>query len=99
MTPSAPTHRRISRSLKIICATATMLLASQAHAQFGSPGGAPADRQAQQNAPGATSGGLRPPVPQRPDDPPRWIYYLTVAAMGAAAIGVSVLPSKRGHQD
>jgi hypothetical protein len=43
--------------------------------------------------------GLRPPVPERPDNPPRWLHYGVIAILGAATIAIAILPSKRGHQD
>ncbi|MEC9373494.1 MAG: hypothetical protein VYC34_06605, partial [Planctomycetota bacterium] len=93
------THRFVlARPAQIVCAATALFVAGEALAPFAGAGGASRDRQTQQDT-GSSSGGLRPPVPQRPKDPPRWIYYITVAAMGAAAIGVSILPSKRGHQD
>ncbi len=41
----------------------------------------------------------RPPSPERPDNPPVWLFYIVAAGLTGGAVAVSILPSKRGHQD
>lgn len=43
--------------------------------------------------------GTGPPRPQRPDEPPTFIYYGAFAVLTLLTIGVSIIPSKRGHLD
>ena len=43
--------------------------------------------------------GTGPPRPQRPDEPPTFIYYATFGVLALLTIGVSLIPSKRGHLD
>ncbi|MGP1310300.1 MAG: hypothetical protein ACTS27_08900 [Phycisphaerales bacterium] len=40
-----------------------------------------------------------PPRPTQPDDPPTFIYYGVFAVLALLTIGVSLIPSKRGHLD
>jgi hypothetical protein len=80
------THRR-SLTLPVVLAVAGALavLALPALAQFGST-----------DAPTT----LAPPRPGKPDDSaPVVMTYLVGLVLAAAAIGVNLIPSKRGHQD
>lgn len=43
--------------------------------------------------------GTGPPRPQRPDEPPTFIYYGAFVVLALLTIGVSLIPSKRGHLD
>ncbi len=43
--------------------------------------------------------GTGPPRPQKADEPPTFIYYGTFAVLALLTIGVSLIPSKRGHLD
>lgn len=40
-----------------------------------------------------------PPVPTASDSPPIFIYYGVLAVLLVATFLISVMPSKRGHQD
>jgi len=44
-------------------------------------------------------GAAAPPSPTTPDNPPLWIYYLLLLVLVAGSIMISIMPSKRGHQD
>ena len=44
-------------------------------------------------------GPAAPPTPVTPDMPPAWIYYMLVILLAAAGVMISIMPSKRGHQD
>lgn len=79
----------------LLIALAALLLAAPAPAQIGAPGGPP--QRTQQPQP--TTGRARPPSPPEAETPPIWIYYLVFAALIGATVFVSLLPSKRGHQD
>lgn len=41
----------------------------------------------------------RPPLAKTPDQPATLLYYAVVGVLLLATVGVSVMPSKRGHQD
>lgn len=41
----------------------------------------------------------RAPVTTYVDSPKTWIYYVVIAVLAAATVGVSIMSSKRGHQD
>lgn len=40
-----------------------------------------------------------PPAPSLNRSPPAWIGYLLIMVLLGMVVGVSLLPSKRGHQD
>lgn len=42
---------------------------------------------------------VRPPTPQQVDSPPLWLYYLILIVLTGATVALSILPSKRSHQD
>lgn len=84
------------KRLGLVAVGCLCLASAPVAAQLGSGGG----REAAPPPP--TSGaqtGSRPPAPNKPASPPRWLYYLVVVALGGATIGLSIMPSKRGHQD
>jgi hypothetical protein len=43
--------------------------------------------------------GIGPPRPEKPDEPPVYLYYGVLLVLGLLTIGVSLIPSKRGHLD
>jgi len=43
--------------------------------------------------------GVGPARPQKPEEPPMFLYYGVFAVLALATIGASVIPSKRGHLD
>jgi len=45
------------------------------------------------------SASVRPPLPGQVDGPPLWLYYLILIALTGATVVLSILPSKRSHQD
>ena len=42
---------------------------------------------------------VAPPTPKAADKPPTPLYYAVLAALTAATLMVSIIPSKRGHKD
>lgn len=42
---------------------------------------------------------VRPPAPAEPGKPALVVPYLLIFALGAAAVGLAVMPSHRTHQD
>lgn len=42
---------------------------------------------------------MRPPLPQKQDKAPFIFPWLLVAVLVGGAVGVNMIPSKRGHQD
>lgn len=42
---------------------------------------------------------VRPPKAEQPGSQQSWLAALVALALGAAAVGVTVLPSQRTHQD
>ncbi|HYE60774.1 MAG TPA: hypothetical protein VD997_02160 [Phycisphaerales bacterium] len=42
---------------------------------------------------------LKPPAPNKPDDPPIVWNYMAIVVVVALAGGAALIPSKRGHQD
>ncbi|MBL0922118.1 MAG: hypothetical protein IBJ10_08325 [Phycisphaerales bacterium] len=47
----------------------------------------------------ATLAQATPPVPAAPESPPIFVYYGVMAVLLIATFVISVMPSKRGHQD
>ncbi len=43
--------------------------------------------------------GVGPPRPEKPDEPPVFLYYGVLVVLALLTIGVSLIPSKRGHLD
>lgn len=42
---------------------------------------------------------VRPPKVNEPSAGQTWLYYLVGVGLGAMAVGVTILPSRRTHQD
>lgn len=55
--------------------------------------------QAQGSGAGGGAVDVRPPAPTDPGKPNYIVPYLLVFVLAAAAVGLSVLPSQRTHQD
>jgi len=47
----------------------------------------------------AHRGGGGPPRPERPEEPPVYLYYGVLVLLSLLTIGASIIPSKRGHLD
>ncbi len=83
-----PSSRSVSRAVLGVVACAG--LATAALAQGTAPAGTPA----------ADEGKLRPPVPSVPRNEPSDILGIIFAVvLGAAVVGVNMIPGRRGHQD
>lgn len=76
---------RTARMLPIVAASLTLMLSGAAVAQNNAPASAPVD--------------VRPPAPTDPGKPNVIVPYLLMFLLGAAAIGLAVMPSQRTHQD
>ena len=59
-------------------------------------GGFVSDEQDQSQQSG---GSAQPPPPAAPANPPLWVYFLLMTALTAGTVFISIMPSKRGHQD
>lgn len=42
---------------------------------------------------------IRPPKVSEPSAGQTWLYYIVGIGLGAMAVGVTILPSRRTHQD
>ncbi len=42
---------------------------------------------------------VRPPKVNEPGAGQTWLYYLVGLGFGAAAVGITIMPSRRTHQD
>lgn len=42
---------------------------------------------------------VRPPTPSEPEKPATILYYIVGVVLAGAAVGIAVMPSKRGHHD
>lgn len=77
---------RTARLLPIVAASLTLMLSGTALSQNNAPAPSqPVD--------------VRPPAPTDPGKPNVIVPYLLMFLLGAAAIGLAVMPSQRTHQD
>ncbi|MCA9282735.1 MAG: hypothetical protein H6812_01935 [Phycisphaeraceae bacterium] len=42
---------------------------------------------------------IRPPKVSNPSAGKTWLYYITGLGLGAIAVGLTIMPSRRTHQD
>ena len=63
----------------------------------GGGGGGFVDEEQEQSQ--QAGGSAQPPPPAAPANPPLWVYFLLMMALTAGTVFISIMPSKRGHQD
>lgn len=77
--------RRLALSAALLTSLAASAMAQRISIGDDSAQAAPAD--------------IRPPAPNEAEKPSLIVPYLLVFLLGGAAVGLSVLPSQRTHQD